>query len=200
MKINSVAKGQQGRIGFLRKKNFMIMLILFACALGLLFLGLGIFETKGNVCTVLAALLVIPAARAMTGYILVFPFKDVSQDMTDLVDSAVKPGSIIYTDTIITSTERAMGLSFIVVTGSRVLAYTGREKEDVFSVQEYLGGMVRRKGYDYKVTVVGDRDKFISLLKLSDSVDAMNFESDEDRQYFEKERDELCTLLESVML
>lgn len=200
MKVNNVPKGTHGRIRFLKRKNLLLALILFFIAIALFFIGIAIFQNRGNVFTVIAALFVIPAARALTGFVLVFPFKEVSEEYIAEVDGAVRPGSIIYTDVVLTSTERAMGLAFIVVTGSKVIAVTGRDKEDVFKVQEYLGGMVRRKGFEYKVTIVGEKSKFLSLLKMSDSASEMTFENEEDRKYFENDREELCRLLESVML
>lgn len=197
----AVPKGQPGRISFLKKKELFTALSLFALSAAIFVTGLLLNDyDKGNIWTIIAAVVIIPVARALTGFVLVFPFKDAPKELTDEVDKTAKPGCIIYTDVIVTSTEKAIGLSFIVITGSGVIILTGRKSEDIFGVRDYLADYVKRRGYSYKVTVAEDTARFFALLKNSDSPSSFSFANEDDRLAYEQERGELCEALESLMV
>lgn len=199
--IKAKAKGEAGRIRFLKQKELLVAAVMFIISAAIFTVGLILNDNnKGNILTVVAALGIIPMARALTGFILIAPFRGVRQELIDEVDRCARPGSIIYTDVVVTSTERAMGLAFIVITGSKVIMLPGTEKEDIFKLKEYLGGLVQRRGYDYKVTVADSEERFLSLLKASDSVTERTFADDEDKAAFEAERAQLCEAFESLMV
>ncbi len=200
-KDNRKGKGEAGYIAYKKKYELLFSIILFAVAAGIFILGLALNKwQKGNVFTIVAALFVIPMARFLTQYILLFPFKSVTDQEAAEIEKAAKGGSIIYADNVIASSEKAMQLSFIVITSNKILCYTGRAKENALKCQEYLSDVVKRRGYDYKVTVTDDKTKFLNLLKNSDSVAAMAFENDDDKKRFDDERGALCKDLESVMV
>ncbi len=195
------SKGEAGYIAYLKKTELIISLVIFAAAAGIFVLGLALNKwQKGNIFTIVAALLIIPMARFLTQYIMLLPFRSVSPEDAAEVEKEAKGGSIIYTDNVLTSTERAMQLSFIVITSNKVLCYTGREKEDVSKCRDYLAGLLVRRGFDFKVTVTGDKKAFFNLLKSSDSAAAKEFSDDEEKRAFDDERDALCKALESVMV
>ena len=194
-------KGEAGHIAFMKKRELLFSLAIFFAAAAIFILGLALNKwQKGNIFTVIAAVLVIPMARFITQFILLFPFRSVSDGELAEVEKAAKGGSIIYADNVITSSERAMQLSFIVITSNKVLCLCGREKEDPVKIQEYLSDLVKRRGFDYKVTVAPDNTKFLNLLKSSDSAAAVEFENNEAKERFDNERQELCRALESVMI
>ncbi|MCR5322398.1 MAG: hypothetical protein K6E85_03885 [Lachnospiraceae bacterium] len=198
---NRKGKGEAGYISYMKKKELLFSIVLFAAAAGIFVLGLALNKwQKGNVFTIIAALLIIPMARFLTQFILLFPFRSVTDEEFTEVEKAAKGGSIIYADNVIASTEKAMQLSFIVITSNKILCLTGREKENALKCQEYLADVVKRRGYDHKVTVTDDRTKFFNLLKNSDSAAAIQFENDEARKAFDEERTALCKVLESVMV
>lgn len=198
---NVKAKGEAGHIGFLKKKELCVAALTFLFSAALFATGLILNNgDKANIWTIAAAVGVIPMARALTGFILVCPFRDVSAELIKRVEDTAKPGSLVYTDVIVTSTEKAMGLAFIVITGTKVIILTGRAKQDLFKINEYLGGLVRRKGFDFKVTVTDEEEKFFSLLRASDSVADRSFESEAEQEAFEQQRRELCEAFEVIML
>ena len=138
-------------------------------------------------------------ARFMTTYILFRPFKSVSEADVAEVEKAVKPGSIVYADYIITSEKKAMMLAFAVITSDKIIGLTGREQEDVYDIHNYIQDIVTRRGYDYKVTITDEKSKFFSLIKSSDSADELAFENNEAKEAFEEERRKLCGELESLI-
>ncbi len=194
-------KGEAGYISYMKKKELMFSIILFLVAAGIFILGLARNKwQKGNIFTIIAAVMIIPMARFMTQFILLFPFRSVSDEEAAEVENAAKGGSIIYADNVIASYEKAMQLSFIVITSNKVLCYTGREKENPDKCREYLADVLKRRGYDHKVTVTDDKTKFFNLLRNSDSAAAIEFENEDAKKAFDEERAGLCRELESLMV
>ncbi len=191
-------KGEFGYIDFMKKFNFLLTLILFIIAAGLFIIGLCVFDSKANLLTIIGALFVIPAARYTTVWILFMQHKSGTEEQYEKALGLLKPGNLLYSDALITSTEKAYNLQFAVITGDKILAlYNGKEK--LYKVQEYVASIFQRKGFDYKVTVTDEEAKFFSLLKASDSAADMVFADDEERERYESDRREICTTLESYM-
>ncbi len=194
------AKGEPGYINSKKRYELIMAISIFAVAAGIFVLGLALNKwEKGNIFTVIAAIFVIPMARFATTYIMFFPFKSVTEEQAKEVEAAAKPGSIIYSDYIMTSEKKAMMLAFAVITADKLIGLTGRKEDDVLDIRNYLQDIATRRGYDYKVTVTDDRSKFFSLLKGSDSVAELTFANDEEKEEFEENRRKFCGELESLM-
>jgi len=192
-------KGEQGYISFMKTFNLMVAAVLFVIAAVIFCIGLAVYDSKGNVLTIIGAVFVIPAARFITVWILFLPFKSVSQELFDRTYKAMKGGNILYCDVLLTSTERAYCASFIVITSDKVLVYSTGKKYKIEKFQEYLDDIIKRKAFDYKVTCTDDESKFMSLLKAADSFSQKTFENDEEKKYAESERSRLTEVLESYM-
>ena len=193
----NITKGEAGYIDSKKKLELFMALALFFIAAAIFVIGLALNKwQKGNIFTVIAALFIIPMARFLTTYIMFKPFRSVSQEKVEEVEKNAAQGSIIYADYIITSEKKAMMLAFLVITSDKIFGITGREKEDVFDIRNYLQDLVTRRGYDYKVTVVDDYGKFFSLLRSASSPE---FDREEDKEAYENERKALCNELESIM-
>ncbi len=194
------AKGEVGYIDSKKRYELIMALSLFAVAAAIFVIGLALNKwEKGNIFTVIAAIFIIPMARYLTTYIMFRPFRSVTKEKADEVEKNAKPGSIIYADYIMTSEKKAMMLAFLVITSDKILGIIGRESEDVLDIRNYIQDLVTRRGYDYKVTIAEDYGKFLSLLKGSDSAADIEFENDEAKEAFDKERTALCGELESIM-
>ena len=201
MKRKTLTKGEPGYIAYKKKVELLFSVTLFLIAAGLFILGLALNNwEKGNIFTIIAALFIIPMARFLTQFILLFPFKSVSEEELNEVTKTAKPGSIIYADNVIASTEKAMQLSFIVITSNKLLCYTGREKEDASKVQGYLNDLMTRRGHDWRATVTGDKAKFLSLLRNSDTASGQQPASDGESDRLESEMTAMRKELESVMI
>lgn len=191
-------KGEPGYISFSKMFNLMITFVLALFCAGLLIPGFLAFESKLNICVIVGILFVIPAARFFTVWVLFMPFKSVTQEKADEMMKLMKGGNLLYSDVIITSTEKAYFLPFVVITGDKILAfYSGKEK--LYKVQEYFADVVKRRGFDYKTTVTDDEAKFKSLLRAADSFSELQYESQEDKEQYEAERARLCENLEAMI-
>lgn len=198
--IKIKAKGEPGYIKFKKRFELFMALGLIMTALALFVIGLVIFDgNRGNILTIVACLLAIPMARFAATFVMFFPFKSVSQEKADEVAKYAKPGSIIYSDVVLTSDKNAMSLDFVVITSDKVIGVVGRSKDNNLDIRNYLKSFVSRRGFDYTVSVAEDYTKFYSLLKASDSAAELKFENEADKEAFDKDRAQLCVALESLM-
>ena len=189
-------KGEQGYISFMKKFNLLIAVVLFVMAAVIFCIGLAVYDTKGNILTIIGALFIIPMARFITVWILFLPFKSVTKEQFDKTFSMMKQGNLLYTDVILTSTEKAYGADFVVVTGDKIFAYSKKQAD---KLQTYLSDIIKRKAFAYKVTCTDDEGKFFNFLKSADSYDEKAYADADEKKAVKLERDRLCEVLESFM-
>ena len=76
-------KGEQGYIGFMKSFNLLVSFVLFVIAAVIFIIGMSIYDTKGNILTIVGALFIIPMARFLTVFFLFLPFKSVPKETYD---------------------------------------------------------------------------------------------------------------------
>ncbi len=194
--MNFKKKGELGYISFMKSFNLLVAIVLFVIAAVIFIIGMSIYDTKGNILTIVGALFIIPAARFMTVWFLFLPFKSAAKEQYDKVFSLMKQGNLLYTDVIFTSTEKAYGAMFLVLTGDKILAYVPKNCN---KLQDYLADIIKRRAFDIKVTCTDDEKKFENFLKSADSYAEKVFEDEDERTGADKERARLMEVLESFM-
>jgi len=164
-------KGARGYIDRIKKLAILIAIGAFLLAAILFVLGLIIFDSKFNVLSIFAAMIIIPFAGAVTRFVLFKKYKSSTEEEEKKVIEASPAGSTTLTDVILTSPERAMGYAFIVVTDHEVAGLVGKgEKLATVKLYEYLKDLMKRKGFGHSVEVLDDMDKFLKYIgTLSDS-------------------------------
>lgn len=122
-------KIERGDFGYIqaRKRKALLGTILMAV------IGVAIFVTglllnkmsNRNVFTIIAVLFVLPGAKFLVAYIVTFPYQSVSRERYDKVKSALTENMTLYTDLVITSSEKVMHLDFIAVGNGQVIGLVG---------------------------------------------------------------------------
>ena len=189
-------KGEQGYISFMKKFNLLVTVVCFLLAAGLFLIGISIYETKANVLTIVGALFVIPAARFMTVWILFLPHKSVTEEEYDKVFKSMKAGNLLYADVLFTSTEKAYGVSFLVVTGDKIFALA---EKNVNKLEDYLKDILKRRAFAIKATCTDDKAKFMNFLKSADAYGEKTYADDAAKEADNLERNRLREVLESFM-
>lgn len=164
-------KGARGYIDRIKKLAILIAIGSFLLAALLFILGLILFESKLNVLSIFAALIIIPFAGAVTRFVLFKKYRSVSEEDEKKVFEKTPAGSTTLSDLVMTSTERAMGFAFMVVTDNEIAALRAQgEKVQTVKLYEYLKDLVKRKGFEFEVEVLDDMDKFLKhLATMSES-------------------------------
>jgi len=158
-------KGTRGYIDRIKKLALLVSGGTFLLAAALFVTGLLLFESKFNVLSIFAALIIIPFAGGVTRFVLFARYKSVSEADEAKVFEAAPAGSSLISDAVMTSEQRAMGFAFIVVTDHEVVALAAKnEKFPKIKLYEYLKDLVKRKGFSHKVEVEDDMDAFLKVL------------------------------------
>ncbi len=146
-----------------RKKRIIFMAI-FIVAVAVAIFGIGLLLNKmdkANVFTVVAVCAVLPWAKQIVALVVIFPYHSVSQERYEKVREIVPKGTTLYTDLVITSTEKIMNLDFAVVGHGRVIALLGKEGQDMKYIRDYLAKGVSNCS-DYKVKLVNSEKAFLT--------------------------------------
>lgn len=155
-----------GHIRAEKRKLLLSALCMVAIGVAIFILGLFLnkFE-KRNIFTVIAVLFVLPMARYLATLFIMFPYKTPDQTLYEKVKDALPEGSILFSDYLFTSGERAMGMSFFVLTGNELVGLAAREKEKTEKITEYLSVELKRRAIPGKVVVFKEQERFFAELK-----------------------------------
>ncbi|MBR2409779.1 MAG: hypothetical protein IKB07_12605 [Lachnospiraceae bacterium] len=164
--MKQVERCEYGRINAQKRKY--LFSVLFMIAIGVAIFVLGLFLNKfdkRNIFTVVAVLFVLPMARYLSTLIVIMAYKTPDKALYEKVKGAVPEGSILLSDYLFSSPERAMGMSFFVLTGNELIGLAAGEKEKTEKITGYLSAELKRRGIPGKVTVHKEQEKFFSALK-----------------------------------
>ena len=164
--MKRIERCEYGRINAEKRKNIIGALTMVAIGVAIFVLGLCLnkFE-KSNIFTVVAVLFVLPMARYLTTVIVLLPYKTPDKNLYEQVKSTMPEGSVLLSDYVFTSGERAMGMSFFVLTGNELIGLAMSEKEKTEKMTTYLGAELKRRQIPGKVTIHKEKERFLSGLK-----------------------------------
>jgi len=164
---------EKGTFGYIKKnkrRQMGLVILMFVIAVAMFITGLIVNKNdKANLLTALAILMVLPAAKFLTLYIVMFPYKSVSKERYEKVKAKVNDNIIVMTDMVITSTQRSMNLDFILITDNQVLCLLGKAKQDVKYIEGYLAKTLSTSRADsFTVKVFTDEKKFMECIPERD--------------------------------
>lgn len=182
-KLFQKEKGEYGYITKSKKYDIIKMLIYVGIALAIFVVGLLLNKMSYvNVFTIVAILFVLPWARVLVEYILLFPYHTPEQKDYEKWKAAVPKGSRLLSDIIITSTEKSMGLDFMVLGSGYVFGLAVKEKQDNQYVQNYLKKGVEQNSNAYQVKIFQKEKDFENAIKSAKAKEI----SKEERESVEK--------------
>ncbi len=159
-------KMEKGKPGYLKARKFRYLLwaiLEFAVVAALLILGYVQTGSKLNVLTVVAIVGCLPASKMLVEYITMAPHKGISQEHYEEIEEKA-PLLVKAYDMIITSTEKVMPVSAIVICGHTVCGYTQSSRTDEAKCALSIKEMLKDHHYD-KMTVKIFRDYRAFLLR-----------------------------------
>ena len=127
-----------------KKKHMSAMLLQILAGVIIFVIGLLLNKyDKVNICTVVAILMVLPAAKHLVEFIVMFPYKSVTRERYDKV----------------------MDLDFVIITDNQVLGLIGKKDQDAGYIEKYLKDSLKNNGLEeFTVKIFEDEDKFIKCI------------------------------------
>lgn len=159
-------KGKRGEFGYIdRRKRKALLGVLSMVLLGAAIFVVGLFlnqMSNRNIFTVIAVLFVLPGAKFLVAYIVLFPYHSTLAERYGRAKELLPPGCVLYTDLVITSPEKIMHLDFAVVGNGQVLALLGEGRQELSYVRKYLTEGVRNWGPGYRVRILDSEKTFLA--------------------------------------
>lgn len=159
------------------RKRHQLLMTLLMVVIGIIIFILGCALNKGestNVFTVAAILMVLPGAKFLVSFIVVFPYHTPDKKQYEELKSSLSVEGRVYSDLVITSTEKVMNLDFLIITEGCVLGVLGKKRQELSYIQKYLVQGVRNWAPDYRIKIYGEYQELLKAvreLKKREAVD-----------------------------
>lgn len=161
-----MARLEKGKPGYIkaRKNRYLLWAVLeFAVVAALLVLGYIQTGSKMNLLTVVAVVGCLPASKMLVEYITMAPHKGISREYYEEIEEKA-PLLLKAYDMVITSTEKVMPVSAVVIYGHTVCGYTDSSRTDEAKCAASIKEMLKDNRYE-KMTVKIFRDYRTFLLR-----------------------------------
>lgn len=142
-------KGSPGYIDKKKKQNLILTIGSFAMVLLIYLTGIFLYHNNRTIFTVIAVVAVLPAAKMMIAYLVLFPYRSVSQkQVTEMQDIfRGRPDCRILCDILLASQEKSMPANLVIVCGGNVIGYSDDKKTDISETEHYLKKILTGRGY-----------------------------------------------------
>ena len=167
MKKEKPVRGEYGYLKAAKKKAAIHTVLMVVIGLAIFVLGLLLNKMEAaNIFTVFAFLMVLPAAKSFVTVVVLFPFQPMDKETMERLTSYARGQDVVFYDVVFTSSERIMHLDCIYVTGHQLIAYTGRRKDNVKAISEYLKKELSARGTDFAFYLATEEKQIIDRMKL----------------------------------
>lgn len=177
--MNKINKGEKG---YLNYRKIALLLSVLGCLAGValfFFTGYIRYNSTKTIFTVLAVLMVLPAAKQFVIYAVMAPYKSVDFDKYDTIDKIISDTNVhMISDLVITSPERVVNVDLICVKGGRIIGYASHKKADTSYVSEHLKKVINPQYKVNQMKVVNEFDKYINYIDELKLVEESKYDED----------------------
>lgn len=157
-------KGTKCEPGYIQKQKLfqsMMLLLFIVIGVGLFFAGFVITKTRANIFTVLAILMVLPAAKRVIALVVMVPRSSVEMERYDKMKQTLSDKAVLLTDYVFTSQDKIMCLDFVIVQNRHIIGILGEgRRRDRGYIRDYLQKTVDRVADGYQIKLVASDDEF----------------------------------------
>lgn len=181
-------KGCYGYIDYTKKKALIMSIISLTSVLIIFFTGVIIYHSNKSLFSIIAAVASLPAAKLITGYIVIRPYKTgdmtLYEELVNISGSNTEYSAIIGADFIISSPNKAMSIAFAYIIDGKAVCYTSHPKTDAKETERYIKEIFDNEGTQYSQIRVYDDKKI--FLRAAKAAAASNGKEHTDKRIFDK--------------
>ena len=183
--IKAPVKGSLGYVSRLKKHNICFILINVIVAAIIFGIGLFLWNSRSNICTIFAVCSLLPGCKRLVNLIVIFPFKDMNKDDYSIISEKLKLGGneAIYNDLLVATEKYYLSFCQVFFAKSKMIAYSDMSREKLAFAEEYLNKAFEIRGYDVKVTICDNVKDYIRIASLIEGKDVVS--DGEARRFFE---------------
>lgn len=154
-----------------KKKKYLIgtfiwLIIMFS----IFFTGLILNKTRNNIFTVIAAVLVLPAAQYSTQLFAILKFKDADSEMSNKLE-VIKGEYSIFHSVIIPDLKGMINFEHVIVTGEKIYCIIDQDK-DITLLKESFNKKIEAKGIPLNMVKYVEVTKLKNIDKLLRQIEA----------------------------
>ena len=156
-------RGEYGYVSSLKKRKLILSLCLFALSITLVIVGYIISgKTRESVLTVIGIVSVLPAAKVLVGYIILFPYKTFSKSEYEIIKEFDVNNYALY-DFVMSSSEKIMNIYALVPTVDKVFLLLGKENKYHEYTRNYVAKVLKGKLLTKEVVVVTNAKDIVDM-------------------------------------
>lgn len=190
--MTRIEKGEPGYVKARKTRYLMWAVAEFAIVIAVLVLGYMQTGSKMNLFTIVAVLGCLPACKMLVEYITMAPHKSIDPEIYKELEEKAALLVRAY-DLIITSTEKVMPVTALVLSGHVVCGYAKNEKTDEVKCARLIKDVLKQNGYD-KMTVKIFHDYHAFLARVEGMNNMAAVEKKESRKRERSIRDVILAL------
>ena len=161
--MKKVEKGEFGYLAYKKSRNMIKTIIAFAVVLVIFIIGFIIWKSKNNYLTMLAVVLVLPAAKFAVSYFVLIPHKNCDEELKSAIEERKGELNSVYDLVVIMAA---------VISDNQILAYTSAAKADKNLFETSVKEFLKNEKLTCAVLLYKDKDTYLEKVKNA----ALNFD------------------------
>ena len=169
--MKKVEKGEFGYLAYKKSRNMIKTIIAFAIVLVIFIIGFIIWKSKNNYLTMLAVVLVLPAAKFAVSYFVLIPHKNCDEELNSVYDL------------VVSNKQKPVGIMAAVISDNQILAYTSSAKADKNLFETSVKEFLKNEKLTCSVLLYKDKDTYLGKIKNT----ALNFDESKENSLDRKQ-------------
>ena len=169
--MKKVEKGEFGYLAYKKSRNMIKTIIAFAIVLVIFIIGFIIWKSKNNYLTMLAVVLVLPAAKFAVSYFVLIPHKNCDEELKNAIEKCKGELNSVY-DLVVSNKQKPVGIMAAVISDNQILAYTSSAKADKNLFETSVKEFLKNEKLTCSVLLYKDKDTYLGKIKNT----ALNFD------------------------
>ena len=169
--MKKVEKGEFGYLAYKKSRNMIKTIIAFAIVLVIFIIGFIIWKSKNNYLTMLAVVLVLPAAKFAASYFVLIPHKNCDEELKSAIEERKGELNSVY-DLVVSNKQKPVGIMAAVISDNQILAYTSAAKADKNLFETSVKEFLKNEKLTCAVLLYKDKDTYLEKVKNA----ALNFD------------------------
>lgn len=160
-KIQKPCKGDFGYLRYHKKRQFIIAALSMLMVAVICVTGIILYHSQKTIFAVMAALAALPAAKLLTGFLVIMPYPSVGEPVRERLNMVRGDNAydkIIY-DVVLSSKDKAMCAGVVFIKNGKVFGYT-----DYYRKQAKKGMDKNGNGRESKVISLRDIEEHLKFI------------------------------------
>ena len=180
--MKKVKKGEFGYLAYKKSRNMIKTIIAFVVVLVIFIIGFIIWKSKNNYLTMLAVVLVQPAAKFAVSYFVLIPHKNCDLELKNEIEERKGELNSVY-DLVVSNKQKPVGIMAAVISDNQILAYTSAPKADKNLFETSVKEFLKNEKLTCAVLLYKDKDTYLEKVKNA----ALNFDESKENSLDRKQ-------------